>query len=50
MARFFSLAALIVGGLVVADILLHPAGVQAASSGATALETPVIHGLLGSTA
>lgn len=50
MARVFSFAALVVGGLIVADILLHPAGVQAAASGFNTVQTPVIHGLLGSTA
>lgn len=50
MARLFSLGALIVGGLIVADILIHPQGTQAASSGFQGVETPVIHGLLGSTA
>lgn len=48
MARFFSLAALVVGGLIVADILIHPAGTNAASSGIVGVEKPVIHGLLGS--
>lgn len=47
MARLFSLAALIVGGLIVADILIHPAGTQAASAGFVGVETPVVHGLLG---
>lgn len=50
MARLFSLGALIVGGLIVADIVTHGEQVRAASQGLTGLETPVIHGLLGSTA
>lgn len=50
MARVFSLAALIVGGLIVADILIHPQGTQAASQGFAGIETPLVHGLLGSTA
>jgi hypothetical protein len=48
MARIFTLGALVVGGLIVADILIHPSGTQAASQGITGIETPVIHGLLGS--
>ncbi len=50
MSRFFSLAALVVGGLIVADIVTHGSQVAQASQGLTGLETPVIHGLLGSTA
>lgn len=49
MARLFSLAALAVGGLIVADILIHPTGTSAASKGIAGIETPVVHGLLGST-
>jgi hypothetical protein len=49
-ARFFALAGTVVAGLIVADILLHPAGTQAASQGISGIETPVIHGLLGSAA
>ena len=49
MARFFSLAALVVGGLIVADIVIHGTQVQAASQGIRGIETPVIQGLLGST-
>lgn len=47
--RFFAFGALVVGGLIVADILIHPAGTQAASQGIVGIETPAIHGLLGST-
>lgn len=50
MARFFTFAALVVGGLIVGDILIHPGGTQAASQGIQGIETPVIHGLLGSAA
>lgn len=49
MARAFAFGGLIVMGLIVADIWLHPAGTQAAASGFSSVETPVIHGLLGST-
>jgi hypothetical protein len=46
---FLSLAALVVGGIIVADILTHPSGTAAASSGINGLVTPAIAGLLGST-
>lgn len=48
MARLFSLAALAVGGIIIADVLIHPKGTQAASQGVVGIETPVIQGLLGS--
>ncbi len=50
MSKFWSLAALVVGGLIVADILLHPAGTQAATNGAAQIITPTEHALIGSTA
>lgn len=50
MSRFWSLAALIVGGIIVADILTHPAGTQAAANGLASITTPTTHALLGSTA
>jgi len=46
----FSLAALIVGGIIVADILTHPAGTTAASNGITSLWKSSVNGLLGKTA
>lgn len=49
MARFFSFAALVVGGLIVADIVTHGSQVEQAATGFNTIETPVIHGLLGST-
>jgi uncharacterized membrane protein len=47
MSKIFSLAALVVGGLIVADVLLHPAGTKAASSGIAGITNPAINGLLG---
>lgn len=49
MSRFFSLAALVVGGVIIADILIHPSGTQAASSGVAGVEKPALNALLGST-
>ena len=46
-ARLFGLAAFVVGGIIVADILVHPSGTSAASSGIVGIETPAIQGLLG---
>ncbi len=47
MARFFSLAALVVGGVIVADILLHPSGTAAASQGFATATKPSLNALLG---
>lgn len=48
MSKFFALASLVVGGIIVADILIHPAGTAAASNGLIGILTPSINGLLGS--
>lgn len=47
MSRVFSLAALIVGGIIIADILTHPAGTTAASNGFNKLASTSVSGLLG---
>ena len=47
MSKFISLAALVVGGIIVADILIHPTGTKAASSGIQGIETPATNALLG---
>ena len=47
MARFFAFATFIVGGVIVADILIHPAGTQAASAGITQIQKPALGALLG---
>ena len=49
MARIASIAALVVTGVIVADILIHPAGVTAASSGFAGIEKPALNALLGAT-
>lgn len=46
-SQIFSLAALVVGGIIVADILIHPAGTSAASAGVTQIEKPAFSALLG---
>lgn len=46
-SKFFSLAALIVGGIIVADILIHPAGTTAASAGVNKLWSTSTSALLG---
>jgi len=48
-SKFFSLAALVVGGIILADVVTHGAGVKAAATGTSKLTTPAINGLLGKT-
>jgi len=48
MSGIISIATLIVGGVIIADILTHPAGTAAASSGISNLWSTSIGGLLGS--
>lgn len=45
--QVFGLATLIVGGIIVADVLLHPAGVNAAGSQLNKLTTTSFSALLG---
>lgn len=47
--RFAAIASLVVVGVIIADVLIHPAGVNAASSGAVGIEKPALNALLGST-
>ena len=47
MSKFFSIAALVVGGIIIADVLIHPAGTKAAATGFRHASTPAIRGLLG---
>jgi len=50
-AKFFSILALGVGGIIIADILIHPTGTATAFNGAGAnIVKPGINGLLGKTA
>ena len=46
-SKIFSLAALVVGGIIIADILIHPTGTTAASKGVAGITGPAINGLLG---
>ena len=50
MARIASIAALVIMGVVVADILTHPAGVKSASQGFIGVERPALNALLGNPA
>jgi hypothetical protein len=47
MSGIISIATLIIGGVIIADILTHPAGTAAASSGIGNLWGTSINGLLG---
>jgi hypothetical protein len=47
MAKFFSLGALVIGGIMLADILKNPTGTKAAAAGVTSILTPTYSALLG---
>jgi hypothetical protein len=47
--RIASIASLVVIGVIVADVLIHPAGTNAASAGVVGVEKPALNALLGST-
>jgi hypothetical protein len=47
MAKWFSLASLVVAGLIVADIVTHGSEAKAAAQGVQAIEVPAISGLVG---
>lgn len=49
MSRIWSIAALVVGGIIVADILTHPVGTQAAANGLASIVTPAEQALGGRT-
>jgi hypothetical protein len=46
-SKWVSIAALVIGGIIVADILTNANGVKAASAGITGIETPAFNALLG---
>lgn len=46
-ARAAAITSLVVVGIIIADILIHPNGVKAASTGIQGIEKPAISGLLG---
>jgi hypothetical protein len=47
MGRVFALATLVITGVIIADILTHPGGVNAASSGFNTLTQNSFNALLG---
>ena len=47
MSNFFGLLTLAIGGIVVADILIHPTGTAAAAQGVTNAQKPWLNALLG---
>jgi hypothetical protein len=47
--RIASIASLVVIGVIVADVLIHPSGTNAASQGVVGVEKPALNALLGST-
>lgn len=47
MARIASITALVIVGVIIADVLTHPQGVAAASQGFTGVEKPALSALLG---
>jgi hypothetical protein len=47
--RIAAIASLVIVGVIVADILIHPAGTAAASSGIVGVEKPALNALLGAT-
>jgi hypothetical protein len=47
MGRLFSIATLIITGVIIADILTHPGGVRAASEGINTLASSSFSALLG---
>jgi hypothetical protein len=46
-SQIFSLAALVVGGIIIADFLTHPSGTTAAANGLASITTPAESSLLG---
>jgi hypothetical protein len=47
MGRIFAIATLVITGVIIADILTHPEGVRAASSGFNTLAGSSFNALLG---
>jgi hypothetical protein len=47
MSKFFGLLTLAVGGIIIADVLTHPTGTAAASTGVANLQKPWLNALLG---
>lgn len=47
MSKFFAIGTLVIVGVIIADILTHPSGTQAATNGITSILTPTYGALLG---
>jgi hypothetical protein len=45
--RVAAIASLVVIGVIIADVLIHPQGTAAASQGAVGIEKPALNALLG---
>jgi hypothetical protein len=45
--RIAAITSLVIVGVIIADLLTHPQGVQAASAGITGIERPALNALLG---
>lgn len=45
--RIAAIGTLLITGIIIADVLIHPAGTQAAFNGATQLAVPSYNALLG---
>lgn len=48
-AQLVSLAMAVITGVIIADILIHPTGTQAAANGVVSVSKPAYNALLGST-
>lgn len=46
-AKVVGIASLVIGGIIVADLVIHPKGTTALASGATQIATPTYAALLG---
>lgn len=46
---FLALLGMVVMGVILADVLIHPEGTKAAAQGLVSLEKPTMNALLGST-
>ena len=47
MAKVAGVFALVIGGIIVADVLIHPAGTSAAATGVSTITKPAYSALLG---
>ncbi len=47
MSKWMSVVVLVIGGIIVADIIIHPTGTRAAAGGISGIENPAFNALLG---